>query len=294
MEALNILPPIIILIFGVLFGLRFKSLDRRPFSLVTIYVLTPALFLSAFPRPSDISDYLPLLLYPASQMILFFVYLILTRALPLARRKKILLQIMLPNAGNMGLAIIYFAFGQEGLETGMIGMIYSMFLSASLGITLTHPSSMKHGFKEIFRVPMIYAFVVAAIIVISDFEIPMMIQGALALTGFAAIPLNLILLGMEMTGIKKGVGRGIFSWVWPGRIFLSPLLYFVLISLFSEWTFLSKILLLHAAMPPAVYSIILARRHGEKPADLVSSLVLCTLISLITLPVLLYLLPRLR
>lgn len=116
--------------------------------------------------------------------------------------------------------------------------------------------------------------------------IPETLQTSIGMLGATAIPLSLLAVGMSIGEIlpdTKYSLRVSFSAVLF-RLIILPLMIICLAWMLPIDTAVKKVLLAQAAMPAALFPIVLARHYGGKP-ELVAEVVISTsIVSFITMP----------
>lgn len=109
-----------------------------------------------------------------------------------------------------------------------------------------------------------------------------------SLLGQAAIPLMLVLLGMQLARVKIQQNWGFFGLSTALRLLIGPLLAVVLVAALGLEGLTRKIVILQTSTPSAVLPLLYTIRFGTRP-DLVSgTIMLSTLCSALTLTALLY------
>jgi hypothetical protein len=105
--------------------------------------------------------------------------------------------------------------------------------------------------------------------------------------GQITIPLALIILGYRLTEIRlRSLNKALLAALFKMGIGL--IIAIALVAIFSLTGIPKNILILQAAMPSAVFTMILAHKY-KRDSDLVASIVLLsTLFSLITIPLILW------
>jgi predicted permease len=114
---------------------------------------------------------------------------------------------MFPNLGNFGLPVILFGLGQEGLAFGIVVMVIGSALQNSFGLYFAQRAyhGKRKAFLKVFLFPMIYAFFLALILRQTGVNVPLPVSRAVALLADAAIPVQLVLLGIQVaeTNIER-------------------------------------------------------------------------------------------
>lgn len=279
-----VLPIYLIIAVGVLLG-KVKKLNLDSFVFIIMYITGPALIIASLQK-SDIqmAEFSSMMIYTA--IIVLSLWLISTVIIKLSKTKEkgIQLPMIFGNTGYLGFPIALFAFGVIGLSYAVIYSAIETIIIMSLGIYLAHH---KNDFREIFRIPLIYAVIIALFFNIINYKIPSLLLTPIDMIGQISIPLALIVLGyrltkIEVTSLKKAFFASVF------KMGVGLIIALVIISVFSLTGLIKNILILEAAMPSAVFTMIICYKYRRDP-DLVASVVLVsTLLSIITIPLILW------
>ena len=187
------------------------------------------------------------------------------------------------NSGNIGLPICLFAFGDAGLALGMAYFAVSSTCHVVLGGPLFAGS---FSLRPFFRSPLTWAVVVTVGVVASGVTVPTWIARTTTLLGDIAIPLMLLTLGVSLSKMHpESLGRSmILSFV---RLGLGVSAGLLLTTLLGVDGLTRKILVLQASMPVGVLNYLFAHRYGRSPEQVASLVLVSTLLSVVSIPVLL-------
>jgi len=187
------------------------------------------------------------------------------------------------NSGNIGLPICLFAFGDAGLALGMAYFAVSSTCHVVLGGPLFAGS---FSLRPFFRSPLTWAVVVTVGVVASGVAVPMWIARTTTLLGDIAIPLMLLTLGVSLSKMHpESLGRSmILSFV---RLGLGVSAGLLLTTLLGVDGLTRKVLVLQASMPVGVLNYLFAHRYGRSPEQVASLVLVSTLLSVVSIPVLL-------
>ena len=187
------------------------------------------------------------------------------------------------NSGNIGLPICLFAFGEPGLALGMAYFAVSSTCHVVLGGPLFSGS---FSLRPFFRSPLTWAVLITIAVIVSGVAVPTWIARTTTLLGDIAIPLMLLTLGVSLSKMHpESMGRSIIlSFVRLGLGVFSGLL---LTTLLGVDGLTRKVLVLQASMPVGVLNYLFAQRYGRSPEQVASLVLVSTLISVVSIPVLL-------
>lgn len=192
---------------------------------------------------------------------------------------------MFMNTANMGLPLTLFAFGPEMLPPAVaIFMVFSL-AQFSFGIRICDPQARVSG---IMKGPMLWAMLIGVAMSLFHLSLPPWLAASTKMLGETAIPLGLFTLGVGFASFR--VERWSIGIVGALLRPLSGLLIaWPLIMLIPLTKPMQGLLLLYAALPPAVMNYIFAERYKQDPALVASIVVGGNLASLVFIPLALYL-----
>ncbi len=287
-EALGaVLPVFLIAAVGYLAG-RKMTLDVSTLSKICLYILTPALTFNSLTTSEVDLGSVWLLALGAFLVPIALAPLFLWSFKLMGWEKKLSHSVLLPtifsNTGNYGLPICLFALGQEGMDLGVIYMVVQTFVIATLGVFIAASSQMsvKDALGRVIRMPSLYAAVLGALVKVLGIGVPQVLARPIGLLSQAAIPVFLLVLGLQLLNSSPG-GK----WQVPViasifRLVVAPTLVAVFGKLLGLDGLAWKVLVLQAAMPPPVNSTILAQEFDANPDVVSHTTLIATVISLIT------------
>jgi malate permease and related proteins len=295
--ANNILP--IILLSGAGFALgKLLHIDPRSLGRVVFYVFSPVLIFNLLVQNE-------LKITEAAIVIAFvlcfiFVIGVLTLILGYFLRLErpalvsILITTMFANTGNYGLPLVSFAFGEQALSYAAIYFITTTLLFYTFGVFLASLGHMtfKEAIFALFRIPMIYAVLLAILINIWNIEIPVPVSRTVELAANGTIPLMLILLGVQLTHVELSENRRAMQLSVSLRLVIAPLVALLFAALFGLQGLPRQATVTQASMPSIVSSTVLATEYNLDSKLVTAVVFISTLLSPLTLTPLLVFLGR--
>ena len=283
-EVLNTVFPVFALIgVGYLFG-RFRRIDLGSLADLVVYLAGPALIFSSL-SSGDMPASSLAVLAAGTAAIVVGSGLLMKLGFSVAGRRAgaLYLPAMFPNCGNMLLPLSLLAFGGDGLRYGVVIFATNLVLQSSVGVAL---ASGRPRPMEIFRLPYIYAVVGALALSWGNVEVPAVVARPVALAGDMAIPTMLISLGLRLRTVA------IDSWRRPlaaalVRIGGGYAVAKIFVALAGPEPMAASCLLLASVMPSAVVNFIFAEKYAGESTDVAAAVVLSTLASIVTTPLLL-------
>jgi predicted permease len=206
----------------------------------------------------------------------------------------ILITTMFANTGNYGLPLVSFAFGEQALSYAGIYFVTTTFLFYTLGVLIASLGHM--NFKEamlgLFRIPTMYAVILAVIINALHIQIPGPINRAIELAAGGTIPLMLILLGVELTRVQFSGSVRAMQLSVALRLLVAPAIALLFAALFGIQGHARQGSVTEASMPSMVSATVLATEY-QLDSKLVTAIIfISTLLSPLTLTPLLVFLGR--
>jgi malate permease and related proteins len=294
-----LLPVLVVVACGYLLR-RVFPLDLRSLNRVSMYVLSPALIFVTLARTQVGGAEALRIAFVSLLFCLAIGALTLICAAPLrldrAALSGLLLCTMFMNAGNYGLPTNRFAFGEEGLQRALLFFIPQTILAQVLAIPIARAGAGdgRSSLAQVLRMPQIYAALVGVLVRASGLNLAgertdvlgALFRGATLLSD-AALPVLLLLLGMQLAQGLAVEERGLTALAVVLRLLASPLLAYGLGLLLGLSDLALRVVVLQAGMPTAVNMVLYSLEFDGRPRFVAGVVVVTTLLSLVTLTVLL-------
>lgn len=288
----NIVLPVFLIIGAGFVTGRLKSLDTQTLSRVSLYVMGPALVFSKLVETTVTETDLV-------QIVAFTVVgtlAILPLSWAVARLMRLdhstesafMLSCSFVNSGNYGLPLVLFAFGQQGLERALIYFVASAFVVNTLAVFVASRGKAKvtTSFLNIFRVPMIYSIAAAFVVRATGFVVPDFIFNPLEMVGEAAIPLMLLLVGVQLA---RGSARRQVRLICTAtlvRLVGGAVVGIALAAVLGLSGVTRQACIVEHATPTGVMTSILAMEFGTEPEFVTGVIFASTLASIATMTLL--------
>ncbi len=277
--------PVFILIAIGFFFARYKKISLEPITEIVIYLGAPCLvFTSLASKPlfaTDIAVLLAGLLgIIAGVGLLIWIYSLLTHF----SSPGFTLPVLFMNAGNIGIPLALFAFGEPGLQRGTLLYVMITLVHNSLGLYILGG---KGGVGEIFRLPLIYAAVLGLLFNVAQIRIPEPIFQPLSLLGYSVIPLMLLSLGYRLCGIRSLTwGHSIAGALM--RVACGFAAAYLTVTLLGIGGINRQVILLYGSLPSAVINFVLTEKYSRDPELAASIILFSTVLSLVSVPLVLW------
>jgi len=285
----NIVP--IFLVASIGYGLRAGlGLDKKTLSSLVFYAFSPALVFSALVNSSlPGREFLQLATFSIVVTLLMgLIMLLISRLIKLSRVDTIamLLVVMFVNSGNFGLTLNNLRYGDDGLARASVYYVTSTILVFTLGILIASmgQASWRDSLKRLVRLPAFYAVIFAILVYSLKIPIPNPLMRSIDLLSTGAIPVMLVVLGMQIADLKSMTRVQLAIPASLIRLLVAPV-----IALFvAGWLGLQGLSratsIIEASMPTAIIMTVIATEFDIRPGLVTSTVVLSTLLSAITIP----------
>ncbi len=291
----NLLPILVIAGLGYLSG-KHLQVEARSLSRVIFYILSPCLLFNLLVS-SQLSDGDMLRMVGFASSIVLSVALLtfaLGKLMKLSRTMlaAVVLTTMAMNAGNFGLSLNLFAFGEEGMAQASIFFVTTAIFTYTLGVAVASlgRASLKESFLKLLKVPSIYAVFMAIVIMKLNWVLPVPLERTTTLLGNASIPAMLLLLGIQLQ--RNHRARNIPALILANgmRLVGGATLALALASVFQLQGVALQAGVIEAATPTAVLTTVLATEFNTEPTFVTTVVFTTTVLSPLTLtPLLAYL-----
>ncbi len=286
----TILPTLLIAGVGFILAQTLHP-DRRSLTQVIMNVLIPCLVFQNLTQSNiPLSDFGRMALFAILVVAISAgVVLVISAVLRLNHviTTTFMLMVMFSNVGNMGLPVITLAFGQEALTYGTVYFVVNNLLLYTVGTLIA--SSGREPFARalgrVLRMPVIYGVLAAGIFQLFRLQLPGPVSTAVGMVARAAIPMMLLMLGMQLHSagfkITRLVGLGTLT-----RLVLVPGAAFLVNGLIGLSGPALQAGMLEAAMPSGVMASMFAAEYDIEPEFAANMVLLTTLFSPLTLTIL--------
>jgi hypothetical protein len=283
----NLLPIFLAAGTGYLLG-KTTQLDAKTLSRVVFYIFSPCLVFDLLTTSQltsgDLARMAGFVLVLA--MVVGGLTWLAGRVLKFSRSMLVatILAATLPNAGNYGLSLNLFTYGEDALAHASLFFVTSAILSYTLGVFIASlgKAKIRDAFIGLFKIPVVYAVLLALVLVRQGTALPLPIERTTSVLADAAIPSMLVLLGLllqraEWTGQWREllVANGM-------RLVVSPAIAIGLAIVFGLTGAAYQAGITEAAMPSAVMTTVLATEFDVEPVFVTLAVFTSTILSPLT------------
>jgi len=294
MLFVNVVLPVFLMALAGFVLERKTQVDMRTLTNSSLFLFTPALVFSSLVSRTIVADQL---LQLFGYMLLYVAtMLLLTLGIARIRRfdgdttRALALTTAMMNIGNFGLPLVYFAYGEASLNISILTFVIFNIPLGTLAIVIAQGSQVKwpEATRNMLRIPIFYATLLALLCKAVDLDIPGFLLRPVTILGQAAIPVMLVLLGMQLAKSSVKNAWGFCSLAAATRLLVGPVVGILLAWLLGFDGLARKVVILQTSTPSAILPLLYALKFNTRP-DLVSGTVfISTLFSALTLTGLLY------
>ena len=291
----NLLPVLFVAGSGYIAG-KWLNVEARSISRVVFYFFSPCLLFNLLVSSQlNNNDILRMVGFTiATVLSMAAITWFSGRVLKLERKMlaAVIICVMTLNAGNYGLSLSLFAFGEEALAYASLFFVPSAIITYTVGVTIASmgKSSLADSLKGLIKIPAVYAVVLALVFIYLNWELPLSLSRTITLLGDAAIPGMLLVLGLQLQNNHRTYNRRALFLANGMRLLGGMGVGFVMATIFGLQGMAYNAGVLEASMPTAVLSTILATEYDVEPAFVTTAVFSSTLLSPLTLTPLLWIL----
>ncbi len=204
--------------------------------------------------------------------------------------------VSLPSVSFMGIPIFRGLFGESGILSITSASVLAMLTIVPMTVVLMEIHKQRSGggagemgalvwgaLGSSFKKPMVWAPLVATVIVLLDIRVPTEIDAMLTLIGSATSGASLFVAGLIIAAYQIKLNPEVLGNV-VGKMLLQPSVMVLLVALLGVANPLAREAILICAIPTAVFAPLLAPRYKAYESEAASTLVLTTLMMVVTFP----------
>ncbi len=292
-----ILPVYLIIAFAYILA-KYKKFDPLQFSVLSIYILTPALIIRSFDVYGEVLLKSVHLVVVHSIIQTVFMYVLssfFAGLMRLSNRSKYIFILLsfLPNTGNIGIPVCEYYLGSAGSSFATFILVVTSILSQTYGVYLVIKGrsssadllkTMKDITYNILSLPLLYVTALGFLMSVFRLRLPEYVRDPIYGLGYTAIILGLIQLGLVLGKVNFGLVNFKFvAVVNLLKLVVSPLVSGVIAYLLGFRDVELKVFVLQYGMPSALYCSILANFFNSSPRTVAVSVFVSTILSMLTL-----------
>jgi predicted permease len=206
--------------------------------------------------------------------------------------RAFLMVVMFSNGGNYGLPVVRFAFGPEALTYATIFFLTGSVMTYTVGAFFagSHRSKIAGALEKIWKMPSLYGLALALLVRAIGRPVPEAILRPVDLLSDAALPVMILILGMQLERAVWPSRPGIVVLAVGISLFVAPVVALAFTSVLGITGAARQSAVILSSMPVAVVTTILALEFELAPEFVTGAVFLSTIASPLTLtPLIAYL-----
>lgn len=295
----NIAPIFALVIVGFFVGKKF-SLDVYTLSKINFYVFIPAMIFTKIYEAEINVDLLIVVLFTVSYAILqLIISSFVSKALKIEKTKSSAFKnvVTFYNTGNFGLPLITLiflptAYAEYAIMAQITILVTQNLCTFTIGMynASNTPMELKSILKLISKLPIVGTIVLALVLRTIPYDFgSSFIWPAFIYARQGMIPVALLSLGINLSIFKVNLRDYDVYIASFMRLCLGPVISFCLISIFNVQGVLAQVLFISTAVPTAINTALIAVELNNQPEFATRVVVLTTILSSITLPIVIFL-----
>lgn len=255
-----------------------------------LYVISPiVVFRGYLVAPTEVNTLRLLVSFGASFILLL---LIIGIATVIYRKDGLsIFASIFTNAGFMGIPLVVALFSQEAVFVLSPFLSWLFVIQWTLGIVVVTKDPRSMSFKKVILNPVIIATIVGVIVYFLHIPIPEVLDEFLSRIGAMLMPIAMIVLGSSFAHLSfKNVFLDARVWLMVlVRLFVLPLFVVVALSVIAkDFELVAYTLLVAMSAPIGANVAILAQQYNKDTTLAASQIMLTTLFSIISMPLMVF------
>jgi len=258
-----------------------EKIDDKTITLLNVYFLQVFLtFWGLLLRPVDLSLFKAPALYTLIIGVSVFITASVAKWLFSNKKEYSIATIaaLIGNTGNLGIPLNIAIFGEASIPYTTVVNLVNVFVVYTLGVFYYSRGNFdaKTSLKNIFKLPILYAAIVAIALSLNGYKAPKPLMDMLMMGAYASMTMQLFLFGIYLYGSSlKEINKKLIGWVVGFKFIVLPTLAFIVLQFVELEPLVKGVLFIELIMPLAVANVNLASLYDCKPKT-VTSLVLLT------------------
>ena len=282
-----VLPAFFVMAVGALIGYTLQ-LEIAPLNRLALYTTTPALVYSSLSSTTLGAGNVGRLLGAFFLMlaVMLLVSGVATRHLSHSSRRGVIASSLFVNSANLMLPVTLFAFGEAGVERALVlYVVTTVLLYIVCPVVFSEGAPTGKLFRSVTTLPVVWAALSAALVNAAGWSLPLGVTRGVDLLAGAAIPLVLLVLGMQIQRAGLPLPNGV-NWLATGlKLVVGPTAAFAAGTVVGLTGLDLAVVTLFGSMPPAVMVFMLALEFSDNADEVARTVVVSTLGALVSVSV---------
>ena len=269
-----------------------KHEGRSSFINLLLDITLPCMILNSFNVDIGIDELLSagkiMIISSVLTLIAWLLAKVFWRNQPPNRRAVLEFSTLFSNAGNAGMPIVASVFGAQGVFYASFYLLPVRILIWTVGLSLfVNEQDNRKKLLLLLKTPSVDVVFIGIALMFLPFKLPGVLSTAIKNIGDMTGPLSMMIIGAALgeSDIRSAFELGAFK-LTALRLAILPVLYMVLLRLAGVETLLWEVAVVLTAMPAAANTEIFAEMYGKDYHFAARCVVVSTIISLFSVPLL--------
>ena len=260
---------------------------------ILIYGSLPAVIINGF-RIERTAEHVSGLLWSAAAALTIVLLSILISHFVFRKDGVAAFATSFANPGFFGIPLIVASLGQGAVFYAAPFIAFLNIGQWTYGVSRLNGQPVLQGFqpKKLIKAPFVIAILVGIFLFATQLPLPAIVENCLSNVAGLNTPLAMFTVGVYLaqTDLVKMFGRRTLYLVYALRLLVIPVLSLLILSLLpSSMHVMKTVLLIVAACPVGSNVAVYAQLHGKDYPYAVETVIISTLLSIVTIPFILYL-----
>lgn len=269
---ISILSIYIFIVIGFIAKRSFKEkIDNKTINLINIYFFQIFLtFWGLLIRPIDMTFFYVPVIYAGIVFIMLFISALLAKKLFYSQKERSIATIspLIGNTGNLGIPLCIAIFGEASIPYATIINLINVFIVYTFGVYYYSRGNfdMRESIKNIFKLPILWAAVIAILLSINGFKPDGALKNVLTMGAYTSMSMQLFLFGVYLYGVKiKEIDKKLLSYVILFKFLLLPMAAFLVLYGLALPSMTKAVIFIELIMPLAVANLNLSILYDCMP-----------------------------
>lgn len=226
-------------------------------------------------------------------VLMYALSALIVRLLPVENEKKPQLEMLMASVNNLfvTLPVVETVYGSKGAFIIAIGCIPFNLLLFSYGTARLRGKGTKFRIKDVLSAPLL-ATVAGLLIFMLDVPVPDALRSIISSIGAATVPLSMLLVGASLgrVSVKDALRDKSMYMLAAARFLVIPAIVWFVMRFVSSDPMIVDSMVITAASPSAIIVTALSLQAGRSGEYSSEGILVTTLLSMLTLPLTVYLL----
>jgi len=191
------------------------------------------------------------------------------------------------NSAFIGIPVIQSIYGSEAIMFASVFQIPIIVTMWTVGLSLFKPIDHKHALKSVFKNPSVVAVLIGFIIMLTGIKFPVFITKTISSIAACTTAISMFVVGSILAEIEWNnlLDKKVLFFC-SIRLIMYPLIVFIVLTFLNIPTLIKAIAIIMTGMPAGSTAAILAEQYGCDAKFAAKLILVSTVLSVITIPIL--------